>query len=144
MSGARAGDGARRSGSRGRPGLRGAEHPGLRDSARGVTAARDLAGGARPAAHWRERTDTGDGPRAPRLAPDELIGRGVTRVGRFRRIDPLRTPRLWSRWHWVGVVFWAGVVGQAGRRAWRQHGGPRGAAGAVDGGGADEPGASRG
>jgi hypothetical protein len=83
---------------------------------------RDLGRRARVAAEWR----TPVGGRAPRLGPREYIRPATSRVGRFTRVDPLATPRLWNRWRWLGLVFWGGLTGEALRRAWRRHGGPTG------------------
>lgn len=80
----------------------------------------DLASRSRPATGWRVPTDDG---RAPRLAPAELIGRGMTRAGIFEDKDPLRLPRFWTRWEWLGLAFWAALIGGAGWKAWRDHGG---------------------
>ncbi|MBW3621246.1 MAG: hypothetical protein KY461_13455 [Actinobacteria bacterium] len=85
-------------------------------------AAQDLRRGARVVADARVARDG----RATRLGPRELLGPGAPRPGRLARRDPLATTDLWGLWHWLGFVFWAGVTGQALRRAWRQHGGPTG------------------
>jgi hypothetical protein len=84
------------------------------------SAPRDLRRGARTVPDWRRS----DGGRAPRLGPREYIGTTTTRTGRFRRIDPLSTPQLWSGARWIGLVFWAGLTGEVARRAWKRHGGP--------------------
>lgn len=47
----------------------------------------------------------------------------VTKVGIFRRLDPGDPGRLWNRWRWAGLVFWAALVGGAVAKAWRDEGG---------------------
>ena len=72
--------------------------------------------------------DDADG-HAPRLGPRELIGDQITRTGRFESVDPLRTPQLWNRWRWLGLLGWAGLAGGSLWRAWRRVGAPWGSAG---------------
>lgn len=60
---------------------------------------------------------------APRLLPTELIGKNVTRVGRFASVDPLKTPRLPTRWQVAGFGIFVGLVGTTGWISWRRHGG---------------------
>ncbi|HWH31501.1 MAG TPA: hypothetical protein VNU01_02390 [Egibacteraceae bacterium] len=58
--------------------------------------------------------------RAPRLGPDQRIAAHVTRVGRFRRIDPSKGRRGPSRWALLGRLGWAVLVAESLRRAWRR------------------------
>lgn len=90
------------------------------DTAR--TGPKDLGLVTRPG-RWRD----GDGGRAARLGPREVIGRQVARRGRWAGVDPLRTPRLWNRYRWMGLGLWAGLIAGAGWKAWRGLGGPRAA-----------------
>lgn len=55
--------------------------------------------------------------RAPRLRPDERIAPHITRVGRFRRVDPLRARSLPSLAEALGVLGWAVLLGASFRRA---------------------------
>ena len=57
--------------------------------------------------------------RAPRLGPDQRIAGHVTRVGRFRRIDPSKGRQGPSRWALLGRLGWALLVAGSLRRAWR-------------------------
>lgn len=57
--------------------------------------------------------------RAPRLAPDQRIAAHITRVGRFRSIDPGRPKRPPRVWALLGRIGWAVLVGESLRRAWR-------------------------
>ena len=67
-------------------------------------------------------------PAAPRLGPREYIYDRITRVGIFRRIDPSKPGRVWSRWEWLAMLAWIGIVVGSVARAWRRLGGPLGAA----------------
>lgn len=49
----------------------------------------------------------------------------VTKIGRFGRIDPRKHGLLWNRWKWLGLVFWAGLLGGAFAKAWKDEGGLR-------------------
>jgi len=55
--------------------------------------------------------------RAPRLAPDERIAAHVTRVGRFRRLDPTKGRRLPSRWKQLARIGWGILMVESFRRA---------------------------
>lgn len=57
------------------------------------------------------------GRRAPRLGPGERIAPHLTRVGRFRTLDPLQTRPLppWPRL--AGTLVWALLVEECLRRA---------------------------
>lgn len=68
---------------------------------------------------WAEAT----GGFAPRLLPHERIGTGITRVGRFAKVDPLKTPGLPTKWQVAGFGFFVGLVGTTGWISWRRHGG---------------------
>lgn len=58
--------------------------------------------------HWREPLDGA----APRLGPRDSIE--VTRIGRFREIDPHRTVEGWrDPWKAVGFGLWAATIGAA-------------------------------
>ena len=57
--------------------------------------------------------------RAPRLTPDQLIAPHITRVGRFRKIDPTKPKPLPGCAKILGVLAWAGFVGEVARRAYR-------------------------
>jgi hypothetical protein len=62
----------------------------------------------RPDPNWREPLDGA----APRLRPDQRIE--VTRVSRFRQIDPYRTVEGWRDvWRLVGLAGWAAAVAAA-------------------------------
>lgn len=54
--------------------------------------------------------------RAPRLRPDQRLADSITRVGRFRRIDPKRGRDLPRLVHVFGVVGWAALMGESFRR----------------------------
>lgn len=57
------------------------------------------------------------GRRAPRLRADERLAPRITRLGRFRRIDPLRSrpfPRLSAV---LGTSAWALLLVQSFRRS---------------------------
>lgn len=56
--------------------------------------------------------------RAPRLGPDDRIAPYVTRTGRFRAMDPLKTRPLPSLPRVLGAVGWALLVEECLRRAW--------------------------
>jgi hypothetical protein len=58
--------------------------------------------------------------RAPRLRPDERIASRITRLGRFRRIDPRRGRPLPSLSAVIGVALWGVLVEEAFRRARRR------------------------
>lgn len=60
---------------------------------------------------------------APHLLPTEGIGKGVTRHGRWARVDPLATPKFPTRWQVAGFAFFVGLVGTTGWVSWRRHGG---------------------
>lgn len=55
--------------------------------------------------------------RAPRLGPDDRIAAHITRVGRFRRIDPTRGRPLPKLVRVVGALAWAALLGESFRRA---------------------------
>lgn len=55
--------------------------------------------------------------RAPRLSPDERIAAHVTRVGRFRRIDPAKSRRLPSVWKQLARIGWGILMIESFRRA---------------------------
>ncbi len=55
--------------------------------------------------------------RAPRLGPRERIAPYVTRVGRFRRVDPLRARPFPAPARVVAVLGWVLLVGESLRRA---------------------------
>lgn len=80
-------------------------------------ARRNLRRGGSEVAGWRDPVDG----RAPRLGPREYVGAGVTRSGRFRGKDPLRTGRVWSRWQWLAAAGWAGLLGGSLAAAKRRH-----------------------
>lgn len=86
-----------------------------------TTRPKQLGRRGREAPDWRDSVQG----YAPRLGPREYIGTGITRAGRFAKVDPLRTPQLWNRWRWLGLAGWALTLGGAIFRAWRQVGGPR-------------------
>lgn len=68
---------------------------------------------------WAEAT----GGIAPHLLPTEGIGTGITRRGRWAKVDPLTTPKFPTRWHVAGFGFFVGLVGTTGWVSWRRHGG---------------------
>lgn len=59
------------------------------------------------------------GRRAPRLGPDELLAPHITRLGRFRRIDPTKPAKLPAVSRVLGVVAWALLLEESVRRARR-------------------------
>ena len=59
--------------------------------------------------------------RAPRLGPDEYIAKHITRVGRFRKINPLKPKKLPRVVHVLGVLGWAALLEESFRRARRVH-----------------------
>ena len=63
--------------------------------------------------------DRSPNPRAPRLAPDEYIAPYITRIGRFRKINPLKARKLPSVVQILGVVGWAALLEESFRRARR-------------------------
>lgn len=63
---------------------------------------------------------------APRLTPDQRIAGLVTRRGIFADHDPGHAGHLWTRWEWLGLVFWAAAVAGALARAWHVRGGLEG------------------
>jgi len=65
-------------------------------------------------------SSTRAGRRAPRLGPDERIAAHMTRVGRFRRIDPTRGRPLPRLVRVLAVLGWAALLGESFRRALAQ------------------------
>jgi hypothetical protein len=57
--------------------------------------------------------------RAPRLGPDELIAPHITRLGRFRSINPTKARKLPGFSKVLGIVGWAVLVEESFRRARR-------------------------
>lgn len=55
--------------------------------------------------------------KAPRLGPDEFIAPHITRVGRFRKINPLKPRVLPSFSKFLGVIGWAVLLEESLRRA---------------------------
>jgi hypothetical protein len=55
--------------------------------------------------------------RAPRLGPHERIAKRITRLGRFRKIDPRRGRPLPSLPSLVAVVGWTVLLEESFRRA---------------------------
>jgi hypothetical protein len=55
--------------------------------------------------------------RAPRLRPDQRLADSITRVGRFRRVDPRKGRDLPALTRVLGVVGWAALVAESFRRA---------------------------
>jgi hypothetical protein len=55
--------------------------------------------------------------RAPRLGPEDSIAMHFTRLGRFSRIDPRKTPDLPRIPKILGVLGWAALVVESLRRA---------------------------
>lgn len=55
--------------------------------------------------------------RAPRLGPDELIASHITRLGRFRKVDPTKPRDLPSFSRVLGAVGWALLLEESVRRA---------------------------
>lgn len=70
-------------------------------------------------------------PRAPRLAPDQRIAAHITRVGRFRAVNPARPKRPPTLAALFGRLGWALLVEESLRRAWRRSRGIGGGAGAA-------------
>ena len=58
--------------------------------------------------------------RAPRLSPAQRIAPHITRVGRFRRLDPAKGTRPPSKWALLGRAGWAVLVEESLRRAWKR------------------------
>ena len=67
---------------------------------------------------------------APRWGPEIPLGARITRVGRWRKVNPLRVGRVWGKWEWGGLLFYIGLVGYAFRKA-------RAIVGSGDAGGSD-------
>ncbi len=63
--------------------------------------------------------------RAPRLRSDELLAGRITRLGRFRSIDPRQGRPLPSFSKLLGVLGWAVLLGESFRRSVKasRHGG---------------------
>ena len=61
------------------------------------------------------------GKRAPRLGPDEFIAPHITRLGRFRKINPLKPRKLPSFSKFLGVIGWAVLLEESVRRARKAH-----------------------
>jgi hypothetical protein len=57
--------------------------------------------------------------RAPRLGPDQLIASHITRVGRFRKLDPRKARPLPRFTKFLGVVAWGVFLEESFRRARR-------------------------
>ena len=57
--------------------------------------------------------------RAPRLSPDEFIAPHITRLGRFRKRNPLKARDLPSVSKVAGVIGWAVLLEECFRRARR-------------------------
>ncbi|MGH8904987.1 MAG: hypothetical protein ACRD0K_00320 [Egibacteraceae bacterium] len=57
--------------------------------------------------------------RAPRLRADERIAPYITRLGRFRRIDPAKSRPLPKFSQVLGALAWAALLGGSFRRALR-------------------------
>ena len=57
--------------------------------------------------------------RAPRLAPDEYIAPYITRLGRFRELDPSKARKLPRFTKVAGVIAWGVFVVETFRRARR-------------------------
>ena len=55
--------------------------------------------------------------RAPRLGPDEFIAPHITRLGRFRKINPLKARKLPGIARVAGAVAWAVFLEETMRRA---------------------------
>lgn len=55
--------------------------------------------------------------RAPRLGPDEFIAPHITRLGRFRKVNPLKPRKLPSFSKVLGVIGWAVLLEETVRRA---------------------------
>ncbi len=64
------------------------------------------------------------GRRAPRLGPDERIASRITRVGRFRAIDPRRGRPLPTLSKVLAFVGWAVLLEESFRRSRRAARGP--------------------
>jgi hypothetical protein len=56
--------------------------------------------------------------RAPRLSPRQRIAAHVTRVGRFRAVDPSKGKPLPSLMALLGRAGWALLLEESFRRAW--------------------------
>ncbi len=55
--------------------------------------------------------------RAPKLGPDEFIAPHITRLGRFRKVNPLKPRPLPSVSRVLGAVGWAVFLEETLRRA---------------------------
>ena len=55
--------------------------------------------------------------RAPRLGPNEFIAPHITRLGRFRKINPLKVRKLPGFSKFLGVIGWAVLLEESIRRA---------------------------
>ena len=55
--------------------------------------------------------------RAPRLGPDDLIAPHITRLGRFRSINPTKARKLPGFSKFLGFVGWVVLLEESYRRA---------------------------
>ena len=55
--------------------------------------------------------------RAPRLGPDEFLAPHITRLGRFRKVNPLKARKLPAFSRILGAVGWAVFLEETLRRA---------------------------
>ena len=67
----------------------------------------------------RERGRPAATRRAPRLGTDEYLAPYITRLGRFRKLDPRKARKLPSFTKAVGVLAWGVFVEETFRRARR-------------------------
>lgn len=73
-----------------------------------------------------ETEETWDGRAGePRWSPDRPLAERITRLGRFRRIDPGQPGKVWKLHRWAALAGWALLVAGAFAKAWRDSGGVR-------------------
>lgn len=63
----------------------------------------------------------------PQWTPDVPLADRITKVGRFRQLDPSEPGSIWPVPRWWALAGYAAVVGWAFARAWRITGGLDGA-----------------
>lgn len=68
----------------------------------------------------RSTAAPGDVAAAPRWSPDRPLAERITRVGRWKRVDPTQPGRLWSWGRWMGFAGWVGLVAGTLLRAWQR------------------------
>ncbi len=62
---------------------------------------------------WRPGRGTAGHPRAGSwpATKDRPVADAITQVGRFSKVKPKKPGKVWNRWKWAGLGFWATTVG---------------------------------